>query len=151
MTNNVLYQVKELEKIIFRKFCNSEKIEKIEKNINKFHVTPTQMRIIEYILENKNRDIYQSELEEVLHLRRATVSGVLQTMEKNLLIERIIDKEDTRKKRIILSKNTKQIFIKNSKKMEELEQIAIKNIDKSDIEIFTKVIKKMKENIEGNF
>ena len=109
------------------------------------------MRIIEYILENKNRDIYQSELEEVLHLRRATVSGVLQTMEKNLLIERIIDKEDTRKKRIILSKNTKQIFIKNSKKMEELEQIAIKNIDKSDIEIFTKLIKKMKENIEGNF
>ena len=49
------------------------------------------------------------------------------------------------------SSQVKQLKQEHSKKMEELEQIAIKNIDKSDIEIFTKVIKKMKENIEGNF
>ena len=38
--------------------------------------------IIEYILDTDNKEVNQNELENVLKLRRATVSGVLQTMEK---------------------------------------------------------------------
>lgn len=73
-------------------------------------MTPTQMQIIEYILEHDGSCVYQKDLENVLKLRRATVSGVLQTMEKNDFIERVIDKNDTRVKKIILNKKTSKIF-----------------------------------------
>lgn len=142
--NKVLFQIKTLEKMIVRTLFNDKCIpEEKPKSIP----TPTQMQIIEYILEHRNEDIYQKDLEEVLKLRRATVSGVLQTMEKNNLIVRIINSDDSRTKKIILNENAKKIFLENEKKLENLERIIISDIAKADLDIFSNVIEKMKKNI----
>lgn len=141
----VLYQIKTLEKMILRKFLKDEELEKKKACVP---LAPTQMQIIEYILEHSNDNIYQKDLEDILKLRRATVSGVLHTMEKNELIERITNSEDTRTKKIILNSKAKEIFSKNEKKLDELEKIITQNISKEDLEVFSRVIGIMKENIE---
>lgn len=146
--NSILFQIKTLDKVIFRKLFSEVELDK-EKLCRFQKPTPTQMEIIHYILENSDKDIFQKDLENVLNLRRATVSGVLQTMEKNNLIERVTDTEDTRTKKIILNKKTKEIFLRNKEKMDAIENIMIKGISKSDLENFTKVIEIMKSNIEN--
>ncbi len=88
----VLYQIKSLEKSLLR--------HNKDKSIKDKEITPTQMEILIYIFKNEDKDIYQKDLENVLNLRRATVSGVLQTMEKNHLITRVTDIEDTRAKKL---------------------------------------------------
>lgn len=140
--DNILFQIKTLEKMIARYFIKQGELEKLSKP------TPTQMQIMDYFLENNKKEIFQKDLENILHLRRATVSGVLQTMEKNELIERITDEEDTRIKKIILNKKAKEIFKKNEQKMKKLEEIITKGISKDDLETFSKVIQEMKNNIE---
>lgn len=112
--------------------------------------TPTQMEILEYVLEHNNENIYQKDLENVLNLRRATVSGVLQTMEKNNLIERITDSIDTRTKRIILTEKSKEVFAERKKNIEDIEKIITENISKEDLEVFFKVTETMKKNIKSN-
>lgn len=141
----VLYQIKTLEKMILRKFLKDKELEQEEACVT---LAPTQMQIIGYILEHSNDNIYQKDLEDILKLRRATVSGVLHTMEKNELIERITNSEDTRTKKIILNSKAKEIFSRNEKKLDELEKIIIQDISKEDLEVFSKVIDIMKENIE---
>ena len=141
----VLYQIKGLEKMILRKFIKDKEVEQEKTCLT---LAPTQMQIIAYILEHSNDNIYQKDLENILNLRRATVSGVLQTMEKNELIERITDLEDTRTKKIILNNKAKEIFSKNEKKLNEIENIIIQDITKEELEVFSKVIEKMKNNIE---
>lgn len=147
--NNILYQIKTLEKMIFRSLINDGC--NIIKTLPKMPPpTPTQMQIIEYIMKNSDSDIYQKDLEDILNLRRATVSGVLQTMEKNNLIERIIDTKDTRTKKIIINKKAKILFDKHKKQLENLEISITKNISKEELEIFSKVIEKMKDNITNS-
>lgn len=141
----VLYQIKTLEKMILRNFLSEERVLGKE---SKQRLTPTQMQILEYILEHSKQDIYQKDLERILNLRRATVSGVLQTMEKNMLIERVTNSEDTRAKKIILHEKAKEIFAKNFKKIEEIENIITNNISKKDLNTFFEVIEAMKENIK---
>lgn len=144
---NILYQIKTLEKMIFRKFIKNNSL---NKNIDKLTPsTPTQLQIISYIIENPNSDIYQKDLENILNLRRATVSGVLQTMEKNNLIERIVDEHDTRTKKIILKEEVRKDFLKHKNTVTNLEKEIIKNIDEKDLETFSKVIAIMKENINN--
>lgn len=142
--NKVLFQIKTLEKMILRTLFKDKSVPE-EKP--KSMPTPTQMQIIEYILKHRDEDIYQKDLEEVLKLRRATVSGVLQTMEKNNLIVRIVNSEDSRSKKIILNENAKKIFLENEKKIENLEKIIVSDISKEDLEVFSKVIEQMKKNI----
>ena len=93
----ILYQIKKLEKLVIRNISGNC----MELKKNKKIPTLTQMEIIDYILRSENQDIFQRDLEQVLKLRRATVSGVLQTMEKNNLIIRVQSNEDSRAKKII--------------------------------------------------
>ena len=112
--------------------------------------TPTQMQIISYILERGGQDIYQKDLEKILKLRRATVSGVLGTMEKNNLIKRVINENDTRSKKIILNSNIESSLKKHINEVAKWEKKIIKDISKEDMKTFMKVINQMKKNIEYN-
>lgn len=136
----VLYQIKSLEKSILR--------HNKEKSIKDKEITTTQMEILLYIFKNEDKDIYQKELENVLNLRRATVSGVLQTMEKNNLITRITDAEDTRTKKIILNEETRNIFLRHLKQFDEIEKVIVDGISEKELEVFFEVIQKMKNNVE---
>ncbi len=141
--NSVLFEIKALEQEIFRFIFYNIKIPDKRKI-----PTPTQMQIVGYILKHNNHDIYQRDLENVLQLRRATVSGVLGTMEKNKLIKRIIDKNDMRTKQIILNPEMEIFLKKHLKEMDKFEDVLIKDISKEEIKVFIKVIKQMKQNIE---
>ena len=148
--NNLLYQIKSLEKMIVRNLLGDNEIEKREEQANVMQLpTPTQMQIIEYILNHTSEDIYQRDLEDILNLRRATVSGVLHTMEKNNLIRRVTDNEDTRSKKILLNNKAKEIFLQNQKKMDKTEQTITENIPKEDLEVFSRVIQMMKNNMKN--
>lgn len=139
----ILYQIKKLEKLVIRNISgNCMELKRQTKM-----PTLTQMEIIDYILQNENKDVFQRELEQVLKLRRATVSGVLQTMEKNNLIIRVQSNEDSRAKKIILNEETRKIFLKNRKKMEELEKIIVQGICDSELKNFVNTLEKMKKNL----
>lgn len=142
--DTIIYQIKSLDKSIFRYLTSDICFH------NKVMPTPTQMQIIDYILNHLDEDIYQRDLENVLNLRRATVSGVLQTMEKNGLIERIVSSSDTRVKKIILRPSARKIYDEKLKMMKELEKRMINGISKDEIDAFYQIIDKMKKNIRNN-
>ena len=108
------------------------------------------MYIISYILKSPEGEVEQKDLEKVLNLRRATVSGVLHTMEKNDLIVRITNELDTRKKKIRLNSKAEEIFCENRKNFEKLEKIVRRDIEEEDLEVFFRVVEKMKQNIKSN-
>lgn len=135
-----LYKIKALDHLIFRELIDERALR--EGKI----LTPTQMRVIGYLL--KNDDVYQRDLEAILNLRRATVSGVLQTMEKNNLIERVVSLDDTRVKKIILCDKARDIFVKEEEKVIKLEKKLTEGISKADLKKFVEVIDKMKSNLQ---
>lgn len=142
--DKIIYKLKSLEKNIIR-IIIKEIIE--NKGYDKANCpTPTQMQIISHIINNSN-DVYQKDLEKVLNLRRATVSGVLQTMEKNGLIDRIISNNDARSRKIVLKEKAIIIYQENKERLNNIENIIKKGISNNDLNIFIKVIDKMKDNL----
>lgn len=142
--DSLLFEIKALEQEIFRYIMGGHKM--LEKKMP----TPTQMQIVAYILKHDGADIYQRDLEKVLKLRRATVSGVLGTMEKNQLIERLVDENDTRSKKVILTPKTASFFKEHFAKVKQIEKMMMHGLTDDEIKIFRKVIAKMKANIEYN-
>jgi len=143
---NVLYQIKEFDKVMLRSFLQDSKEIMPLKTIP----TPTQMQILKYLIEHLTEDIYQRDLEKALHLRRATISGVLKTMEKNHLIKRIITTEDARSKKIMINENAKIVFEKIYKNLLKLEKIMMDGIEEKELEMFLVTLEKMTKNLEKN-
>ena len=139
---NIFNSIKELEKGIVRKIMS-------ETSHDEMYSKPSiaQMQIIKYILKNDGKIIYQRDLEEVFNLRRATISGILKTMEKNNVIIRVCDPNDARGKIVILSDDAKKFFKEKENLFKKIETVLKKDISKEQLEIFYKVILKMRDNI----
>lgn len=139
---NIFNSIKELEKGIVRKIMS-------ETSHDEMFSKPSiaQMQIIKYILKHDGKTIYQRDLEEVFNLRRATISGILKTMEKNNVIIRVCDPNDARGKIVILSDDAKKFFKEKETLFKKLETVLKKNISKEELETFYKVILKMRDNI----
>lgn len=139
---NIFNSIKELEKGIVRKIMS-------ETSHDEMYSKPSiaQMQIIKYILKHDGKTIYQRDLEEVFNLRRATISGILKTMEKNNVIIRVCDPNDARGKIVILSDDAKKFFKEKETLFKKIETILKKDISKEELETFYKVILKMRDNI----
>ncbi len=138
---NILESIKELDVHILRLIIS------MDGGSDGLRTIPTtQVRIISYIFNNEG-DVYQKDLEKSLNLRRATLSGILNTMEKNGLLVRVPSDDDARSKKIVLMDNTKSIFIKMRKKMIAATNIITRGISDDELKLFLNVIDKMKENI----
>ena len=96
----------------------------------------------------EKENIYQKDIEETLKLSKATVSDVLNRMEKKGLIERKTNPNDSRSKIIVLSKDTKEKYKTNKKRLQELEKKAERNITKEELKVFLDVLDKMIRNLE---
>lgn len=141
MEDKILYNVNLLHRLIARELVHSH-----EKFINP-QFGPSQMIIIDYLMQHGNEVVYQKDLEIVLNLRRATVSGVLQTMEKNGLIERSISNNDVRCKEVILNDMAREMFGEKKKEFINLEKVLKNGLSEEEIEMFYHIILIMQDNI----
>lgn len=120
-------------------------------------LTIMQKLILKFILlETMHRDIYQKDIEEEFQIRKSTVTGYVQLLEKNGYLIRESVKEDARKKRLVPTEKAESIRqailedIKiNEKRMEE-------GIPKEDVATCKQVLYHVLQNLiekhkeEGN-
>lgn len=137
MERKILYELKSV---------NCEIISKINKTTVPLGVT--QIKIVDYLI--KHPVTYQKDLEKNLNLTRATISCVLKTMEKNKLIERSSNELDARSKEVVLNNKVRENLENNIEEIKKLEHKLIKNIDPTELDIFFKVLDKIKENIRSD-
>lgn len=110
--------------------------------------SPLQARIIDYLMMCNDKDVTQKELEDALNVSKVAISGAIQSMEKNGIIERKINLNDARSKKIILTNISKQVHSDMNNVFSQLNKELIKGISKKELESFLEVIKKMQENIK---
>ena len=90
-------------------------------------LTIMQKHILKFILlETMHRDIYQKDIEEEFQVRKSTVTGYVQLLEKNGYLIRESAKDDARKKRLVPTEKAeglRQVILEdikiNEKRMEK--------------------------------
>jgi DNA-binding MarR family transcriptional regulator len=124
------------------------KINELIKKDNVQITSPIQIKIIMYLASNQH--VYQKDLEKQFMIRRSTVSGILDTLEKNEYIVRISDNKDARVKEIVLTPKAMHIINKVKSGFTKMNNILCQNISKEDLTIFYKVIKQIQLNLKGD-
>lgn len=114
----------------------------------KKHYSLIQIDIMEYLAETEKK-VYQKDIEKEIGLRKSTVSGVLDTMQRNGIIGRFEDEKDFRSKQIKLTEKGRKIYQGLIKEILKMERLIAKDISKQDIEIFFKVANQIKENLKN--
>ena len=124
-----------------------KKISQMMVKLPDFSTNPTQNQIIFFLAYYKNKEMYQKDLCELLNLQKSSVTESLDYLEKHGVIERIVNKDDNRKKQIVLTEAAKAVINSIDDSYREINRAAIKDISKEELSNFNETLTKMNKNI----
>ncbi len=116
---------------------------------NNIHVTKEQWIVLKILQEN-NEGLIQNDLAFITYRNKASLTRLINVMEKNGLVSRCKTENDARKKTISITQKGTELFLKIKPLM--LESIALfqKDITKKEKEMVIQVLKKIQYNINNN-
>ena len=107
----------------------------------------TQLKIINYILMHENENVCQKDLELETNLKKASITGCLDSLAERDLIKRVQADDDKRKNYIVLTDKATAYKNEFYQREIDLNNWIVENISKEDLDTFFEVIRKIKENI----
>lgn len=121
---------------------------KVDESISSQDLTAKQAMILLVIYDlSKVKDVYAKDIEDAFDMRRATVTGILQLMEKNGIIVREENNIDGRLKSIRLTQKAIDLRLKMKKNIQKVESNLLSDLSKEEIETFLKIMEKMSHNL----
>lgn len=142
ISNSIGYETKALNQLIQRRMVARLSAEGIDT------VTVMHSWIIGYLNNNRDKSIYQKDIESEFAISRSTVTNILKLMEKKGYIARVSVEEDARLKKIILTERGVELnsFITRTIKLNEAELNTL--ISNEERETFLKLIRKLRKKLE---
>ena len=121
----------------------------IDFQVAKYGITGVQAGMIQFIYKKtKKKDIFAKDIEKNFDIRRASIAGILQNMEKNGLIKRETINKDARLRKIVLTDKALELRKKVEKNIKEVEKQATEGITKEETKNYINLTKKMSINLE---
>lgn len=114
-----------------------------------YGISMTDSWILRYLDEHDGEEVLQKNIETDLHIKKSALTQQLNEMETRGLIRRSISEHDGRYKCISRTKKALEIHQQIMDEMEEHERLIRKGIDEKDLEIFTRTLDQMIQNISG--
>lgn len=116
--------------------------------VGSYDLTPSQYKIIKYLIHNEDNIIRQRDIEKVFSMTNPTVTGILQNLEKNGWIKRIENKDDARSKVIKLT--DKALYQKDDlyKIGEKIENKLVSGLDKDEQVELKRLLNKLFDNLK---
>lgn len=111
---------------------------------------PTRMQswIISYLYHRQEQEVFQRDIQELLSVRRSTVTGILQLMEKNGLIVRTSVDEDARLKKITLTPKAVEMHEQVQRGISSVENKISAGLTAEEKAIFMRLCEKIRANLE---
>ncbi|MBQ8003347.1 MAG: MarR family transcriptional regulator [Clostridia bacterium] len=133
-------------------------VEKLVREVNRLHFTTFhqtlsqfglgkgQPPILKYLSENDG--CKQSEIAQREHVSAATTTVMLQTMEKNGLIQRKSDENDLRIMRVYITDKGRQMQKKCDEAIENMEKEIYEGFTPDEIETFKMLLTKKRDRLK---
>ena len=110
-------------------------------------VSFAQGGIIRYLYVNRDREVYQRDLESFFDLRRSTMTGILQGLEKNGYLEREPVESDGRLKKLVLKEKALQLERTVRESMERNESVFLDGFREEEKEFLFAALERIRMNI----
>lgn len=123
----------------------------IDNSINKerlVQVTGSNGWIIGYLWDNREKDLFQKDLESEFHITRSTTSKVVNLMVEKGLIRREEVKGDARLKKLVLTQKAVEMAKEMEEGHERIERQIIKGFTKEELKQFYSYLDRLKQNVK---
>lgn len=101
-----------------------------------------------YLIHKVEQEAIQKDMAEIMGKDKSSILRMVDSLEKKELVRRVVDKDDRRKNRLMVTKKGEKTLEQWLKIEVELDNELIEGIDKSDLDSFYKVINHLEVKAE---
>jgi len=127
--------------IAFENKCNKE--------LKPYNIPLTQFKILKYLLNNRDREINQKDLEKHFSSTNPTITGVLNRLEAKKFIKRVISENDARFRKIELCEKAILLNDEFIKVADTFENDLTKGFSEEEKKVALVLFQKMLDNLYG--
>lgn len=135
-------ELKIIHHMIKRNVINNPVLSKVNE------MTGENSFIIGYLGNNRNKAIYQKDIEKRFSITRSTTSKILKLMEQKGLIERQKEDEDGRLKRIVLTNKSLELHKLIEGEIDQLDKNVLKGFSDKEINDLYDYLDRMIDNLK---
>ncbi|RXP53068.1 MarR family transcriptional regulator [Lutibacter sp. HS1-25] len=114
---------------------------------NNFPITKQQWIVLKILHEDYD-GIIQNELAFITDRNKASLTRLINCLEKNKLVIRVQSKEDSRKKSVYITKEGRELFLKTKPLMLNSILKTQEGISKEEMKIFIQIMSKIQHNLK---
>ena len=111
-------------------------------------VSGTNGRIIRFLSEHTDRDIYQKDLESEFGITRSTASRVLRLMEQKGLVERQSVPQDARLKKLVLTERSRRLVQEMCQTGMTIDTRLLRGLSPDEVQTLYGFLDRMFRNLE---
>lgn len=141
MHAHIGYQVKTLNNMITKKIIAYSSESELDE------VTVMHGWILGYLYDNRDKEIFQKDIEKEFEINKSTVTCIIKLMEKKGYIQRQSVEYDGRLKRIKLTDKGEKSHIEALRSIKKVEGVLRQNIPDEELDSFFDTINKLKSNL----
>ena len=140
---NVGYKIR----IIHNQMQKQMEYRKSQNEFETGELTRMQRFTVGFLYHNRDREIYQKDLEVEFAISRATASNMLSVMERKGLIKREPVEHDARLKKLVLTEYAKKLHTRVLQDIMETEELLTQGLNEDDIHKLHQYLDIMIQNI----
>ncbi|MBQ6478190.1 MAG: MarR family transcriptional regulator [Erysipelotrichaceae bacterium] len=139
MERSVIKEIKEVDKLV-RQYVSDGHDPRRMFNL-------TQFQIVHYLLKHADENVCQKDLEAETHLKKASITGAIDSLTEKGMVRRVQSEEDRRMNYIRLTEQMLEYKQNFEIRIAELNENITRNIETKELEAFYRVLDQIKENI----
>ena len=131
---------------LMRSIMNKSR-ESMEMRIKDLDISQQQGRMIAYIAQNEDKGLIQKDLAQVFQRRDASITSMLQGLEKKGYIERRIPKNNERQKNIYVLPKGKALIDQTNEAFYAAEKELVQALNAAEVEELTRLLRKIDQSL----
>lgn len=131
---------------LLRSIMNKSR-ESIEQRVKDMDISPQQGRMISYIVQNEDKGLIQKDLAEVFQRRGASITSMLQGLEKKGYIERQIPENNERQKNIFVLPKGKALVDETNEAFYAAEKELVHALNEDEVQQLTELLRKIDRSL----
>lgn len=114
---------------------------------NGINITPEQYLVLDILWEKQS--LSQQNIADIIQKDKNSVTKIIDSLEKKNLVRRVVDKNDRRINKIELTEDAFALEKVTTEVAVNFMNDVIKDIDAQELDNFVNVMRKLKNNLEG--
>lgn len=131
---------------LLRSIMNKSR-ESMEQRVKDMDISPQQGRMISYIVQNEDKGLIQKDLAEVFQRRGASITSMLQGLEKKGCIERRIPENNERQKNIFVLPKGKALVDETNEAFYAAEKELVHALNEDEVQQLTELLRKIDRSL----